>query len=153
MSSSHSKSPEGLFVVSFCTFTCPVSLINNRSHGDPNSKQTSSAILPASLALTNPSLFDRAAADQLFPFLGQLCRERLQRYAELRHHTEQPQAIALARGAGLLEHLNTQSETALYGYADARTPFRVRFPCSPVVWHPALDPSWSCRAEQSGNHE
>lgn len=64
------------------------------------------------LALTNPSLFDREAADQLFPFLGQLCREHLQRYAELRHHTEQPQAIASA------------SEPALY--ADASTPFRRR---------------------------
>jgi hypothetical protein len=74
--------------------------------------------------LTNPSLFDREAADQLFPFLGQLCREHLQRYAELRHHNEQPQAIALAKGAGLLEHLNTSSEATLY--ADASTPFRRR---------------------------
>ncbi len=64
------------------------------------------------LALTNPSLFDREMADQLFPFLGQLCREHLQRYAELRHHTEQPQAIASA------------SEAALN--ADASTPFRRR---------------------------
>ncbi|KAK3290207.1 uncharacterized protein B0H64DRAFT_436431 [Chaetomium fimeti] len=76
------------------------------------------------LALTNPSLFDHEAAAQLFPFLGQLCREHLQRYAELRHHTEQPLAMALAKGAGLLEHLNTPSKAALY--ADASTSFRRR---------------------------
>lgn len=84
------------------------------------SKVPSSLRLP----LTNPSLFDHEAAAQLFPFLGQLCREHLQRYAELRHHIEQPQAIALAKGAGLLEYLHTPSETPLY--ADASPSFRRR---------------------------
>ncbi|KAK4463628.1 ATP synthase subunit alpha [Cladorrhinum samala] len=76
------------------------------------------------LALANPSLFGHEAATQLFPFLGQLCREHLQRYAELRHHTNQPEAIASAKGAGLLEHLITPSESALY--ADVSTSFRRR---------------------------
>ncbi|KAK3897100.1 ATP synthase subunit alpha [Staphylotrichum tortipilum] len=60
------------------------------------------------LTLTNPPLFNREAADQLFPFLRQLCREHLQRYAELR----------------LIEHLETWSEAALH--TNASTPFRRR---------------------------
>ncbi len=81
------------------------------------SKVPSSLRLP----LTDQSLFNRKAAEQLFPFLGQLCRKHIQRYAELQHQTEQPHAIALATSAALLGHLPTPSEAPLC--ADARPSF------------------------------
>ena len=86
--------------------------------------------VPLSLrsTLTSPSLFNREVADQLFPFLGQLCREHLQCYAELRHRAEPPQSIALAKSASLIECLVAPSEAPSEAtlHTNTNTPLRHR---------------------------
>ena len=69
------------------------------------------------LALADPSLFNRRAAEQLFPFLEQLSRGHLQRYAELLYHAEPTRAVTPARPAKFGE---------LTMHTDASSPFRRR---------------------------
>lgn len=60
--------------------------------------------LPLQSALDNPFLFGRETADRFSPFLRHLCYEHLQRYVELRYHTEQAQAVTR-----LAEHPDTSN--------------------------------------------
>jgi hypothetical protein len=76
------------------------------------------------LALANPSLFNREAAEQLFPLLSQLCREHLQRYVELRYHAEQTHVVTPARTASLVEPADSPIEAPIH--TDASPPFRRR---------------------------
>jgi hypothetical protein len=64
--------------------------------------------LPLRSSLDNPFLFSRETANRFFPFLRHLCYNHLQRYVELRYHTEQAQ-VSAANSARLAEHPDTPS--------------------------------------------